>query len=43
MEAATPGGIARAEDPGLSVAREAAEVVPPESVRSNGNKSLHFT
>ena len=32
--AATPVGTARAEDPGLSVAREAAEAVPAESVRS---------
>ncbi|NYF23829.1 hypothetical protein [Sporosarcina sp. JAI121] len=32
--AATPAGTARAEDPGLSVAREAAEAVPAESVRS---------
>ena len=29
MEAATPGGTARAEDPGLSDAREAAKAVPP--------------
>ncbi|WP_191963921.1 hypothetical protein [Psychrobacillus sp. AK 1817] len=32
--AATPAGIARAEDPGQSVAKEAAEAVPAESVRS---------
>ncbi|WP_415579304.1 hypothetical protein [Filibacter tadaridae] len=32
--AATPAGTARAEGPGLSVAREAAEAVPAESVRS---------
>ncbi|KRG16368.1 hypothetical protein ACA30_01280 [Virgibacillus soli] len=31
---ATPAGTARAEDPGLSAAREAAEAVPAESVRS---------
>jgi len=31
---ATPVGTARAEDPGLSEAREAAEAVPTESVRS---------
>jgi len=30
-------GIARAEDPALSGAKEAAKAVPPESVRSNGN------
>ena len=29
-----PVGTARSEDPGLSVAREAAEAVPTESVRS---------
>ena len=40
MEAATPGGIARTLDPGLSAAREAAKEVPPESVRRNGNQ--HF-
>ena len=38
MVAATPGGIARALDPGLSNAREAAKEVPPESVRHNGNQ-----
>jgi hypothetical protein len=38
MEAATPGRKARAEDPGLSIAKEAAEAVPPESVRRNGNQ-----
>ncbi|GEN83769.1 hypothetical protein SLU01_20810 [Sporosarcina luteola] len=32
-KAATPAGTARAEDPGLSKAKEAAEVVPAESVR----------
>ena len=31
---ATPVGTARAEDPGLSKAKEEAEVVPTESVRS---------
>ena len=41
MEAATPGGTARAEDPGLSAAREAAKAVPPENVRRNGNQ-LHL-
>ena len=40
MEAATPAESARTEDPGLSIAREAAEVVPVESVRRNGNQ--HF-
>jgi len=29
---------ARTEDPGLSFAREAAEVLPAESVRRNGNQ-----
>ena len=33
-KAATPAGTARAEDPGLSEVREAAEAVPTESVRS---------
>ena len=32
-KAATPAGTARAEDPGLSAAKEAAEAVPAESVR----------
>jgi len=32
--AATPVGTARAEDPGQSKAKEAAEAVPTESVRS---------
>ncbi|GKV54473.1 hypothetical protein NCCP2222_04200 [Sporosarcina sp. NCCP-2222] len=32
-KAATPAGTARAEDPGLSLAKEAAEAVPAESVR----------
>ncbi|WP_317941477.1 hypothetical protein [Sporosarcina saromensis] len=32
-KAATPAGTARAEDPGLSEAREAAEAVPAERVR----------
>jgi len=40
MEAATPTGTAQTEDPGLSVAKEAAEVVPAESVRRNGNQHL---
>ena len=31
---ATPVGTARAEDPGRSKAKEAAEAVPTESVRS---------
>ena len=34
--------IARAVPPGLSAAREAAEAVPPESVRRNGNLLLLF-
>jgi len=29
MEAATPRGLARALDPGLSSAREAAKALPP--------------
>jgi len=33
MDLATPAGTARAEDPGLSKAREAAEAVPAESVQ----------
>jgi len=33
MEAATPAELARTEDPGLSHAKEAAEVLPAESVR----------
>ncbi len=40
MEAATPAESARTEDPGLSIAKEAAEVVPAESVRRNGNQHL---
>jgi hypothetical protein len=40
MEAATPAESAQTEDPGLSIAREAAEVVPAESVRRNENQ--HF-
>ena len=36
MEAATPAESARTEDPGLSIAKEAAEVGPAESVRRNG-------
>ena len=39
MEAATPAGTARAEDPGLSAAREAAEAVPAESVRRNEHQA----
>ena len=41
MQAATPAESARTEDPGLSIAREAAEVLPAESVRRNGNQ--HFS
>jgi hypothetical protein len=29
MKAATPRGLARVEDPGLSIAKEAAKAVPP--------------
>ena len=39
---ATPTGIARAEAPGLSVAREKAEAVPVESVHRNGNQRTLF-
>jgi hypothetical protein len=42
MEAATPGGTTRAEDPGLSNAREAAKAMSPERVRRNGNQPLLF-
>ncbi|WP_394190732.1 hypothetical protein [Paenisporosarcina quisquiliarum] len=31
MKAATPAESARTEDPGLSIAKEAAEVVPAET------------
>ena len=40
MEATTPAESARTEDPGLSIAREAAEVLPAESVRRNGNQQF---
>ena len=40
MEATTPAESARTEDPGLSIAREAAEVLPAESVRCNGNQRI---
>jgi len=40
MEATTPAGTARTEDPAASRASEAAEVVPAESVRSKENQ--HF-
>ena len=40
MEVATPAESARTEDPGLSNAREAAEVLPAESVHRNENQ--HF-
>lgn len=40
MEGATPRGTARAEDPGPNEVREAAEAVPQESVRRNGNQPL---
>ena len=35
MKVATPAESARTEDPGLSSAREAAEVLPAESVHRN--------
>ncbi|WP_255723316.1 hypothetical protein [Sporosarcina sp. ACRSL] len=38
--AATPVGTARAEDPGPSEAREAAEAVPTESVRSERKSTV---
>lgn len=38
MQAPTPAGTARAEDPGRSEAKEAAEAVPAESVRRNGKQ-----
>ncbi len=41
METATPAEIARAEDPGLSAAKEAAEAVSAESVRRNGHPIFH--
>ena len=34
---------ARTEDPGLSIAREAAEVLPAESVRRNVNQRFHLS
>ncbi|PSL24552.1 hypothetical protein B0H99_1241, partial [Planomicrobium soli] len=37
-KAATPAGPARAEDPGQSEAKEAAEAVPAESVRLERNE-----
>ena len=37
---ATPAGTARAEDPGLSAAREAAEAVPAERVRLKRKSTL---
>ncbi|KRG11872.1 hypothetical protein ACA29_14335 [Lederbergia galactosidilytica] len=40
--AATPAGTARAEDPGLSAAREAAEAVPAESVRSQRKSTFQL-
>ena len=43
METATLAESARTEDPGLSIAREAAEVVPAESVRRNGNHHSYFS
>ncbi|HEY4554531.1 MAG TPA: hypothetical protein VIG80_15165 [Bacillaceae bacterium] len=36
-----PAGTARAEDPGLSEAREAAEAVPAESVRPERDSIGH--
>jgi len=40
---ATPVGTARAEDPGLSEAREAAEAVPTESVRSKRKSTAYLS
>ena len=42
METATPAESARTEDPRLSIAREAAEVVPAESVRRNEIYILNY-
>ncbi len=42
MEVATPAESARTEDPGLSIAREAAEVLPAESVHRNENQHLFY-
>ena len=39
---ATPVGTAQAEDPGLSVAREAAEAVPTESVRPERESTVYL-
>jgi len=39
---ATPVGIARAEDPGRSKAKEAAEAVPTESVRSKRKSKAYL-
>ena len=38
-----PAELARTEDPGLNLAREAAEVLPAESVRCNGNQHFFIT
>ena len=43
MQAATSAGIARAEAPGLSGAREKAEAVPAKRVRRNGNQRYEKT
>ncbi len=43
METATLAESARTEDPGLSIAREAAEVVPAESVRRNVNQRYRLS
>jgi len=42
METATPAETTRTEDPGLSFAKEAAEDLPAESVRRNGNQHFLF-
>ena len=42
MEVATPAESARTEDPGLSLAKEAAEVLPAESDHRNGNQHFLF-
>ncbi len=39
-KAATPAESVRAEDPGVSAAREAAEAVPAESVRMERNEKM---
>jgi hypothetical protein len=42
VEGGDSSGTARAEDPGLSEAKEAAEAVPAERVRRNGHRPVPF-